>query len=62
MPFNIYDRDNRLTELKYDDGTHKVSYTYDELGRVASRVAVSYTHLLYVDTVPTVSVNVRTTS
>ena len=35
----IYDRDNRLTELKYDDGTHKVSYTYDELGRVASRVA-----------------------
>ena len=40
--FNLvltYDRDNRVTELKYDGGAHKVNYTYDELGRVASRVA-----------------------
>ena len=35
----VYDRDNRVTELKYDGGAHKVNYTYDELGRVASRVA-----------------------
>ena len=34
-----HDRDNRVTELKYDGSAHRVNYTYDELGRVASRVA-----------------------
>ncbi len=34
-----YDRDNRITEVQYDGSAHKVSYTYDALGRVSSRVA-----------------------
>ena len=34
-----YDRDNHVTEIAYDGSTHKVNYTYDELGRVATRVA-----------------------
>ena len=28
-----------MTGITYDGGSHKVNYTYDELGRVASRVA-----------------------
>lgn len=34
-----YDRDNRITQITYDGGTHKVGYTYDNLGRVVTRVA-----------------------
>ena len=34
-----YDRDNRVTGITYDGSAQKVNYTYDELGRVASRVA-----------------------
>ena len=55
-----YDRDNRVTAIQYDGGAQKVSYAYDAIGRVSSRVAecgadagkltssyeyVSYTHL-----------------
>ena len=32
-----YDRDNRVTEIQYDGTAQKVSYTYDDLGRVTSR-------------------------
>ena len=32
-----HDRDNRVTELKYDGSSHRVNYTYDELGRVKIR-------------------------
>ena len=34
-----YDSDNRENQIAYDGSTHKVSYTYDALGRIASRVA-----------------------
>ena len=34
-----YDRDNRVTEIQYDGGAQKVSYAYDAIGRVSSRVA-----------------------
>ena len=34
-----YDRDNRVTGITYDGGSQKVNYTYDELGRVATRLA-----------------------
>lgn len=34
-----YDRDNRVTGIPYDGGSHKVNHTYDELGRVTTRVA-----------------------
>ena len=34
-----YDRDNRVTEIQYDGGAQKVSYIYDAIGRVSSRVA-----------------------
>ena len=34
-----YDRDNRITEITYDGGPHKVSYDYDALGRVTTRTA-----------------------
>ena len=34
-----YDRDNRVTEIVFDGGSQKVNYTYDELGRVATRLA-----------------------
>ena len=34
-----YDRDNRVTGITYDGSSHKVNYTYDELGLVPSRVA-----------------------
>ena len=32
-----YDRDNRVTGITYDGSSHKVNYTYDELGRVKIR-------------------------
>ena len=32
-----YDRDNRVTGSTYDGSSHKVNYTYDELGRVKIR-------------------------
>ena len=35
----VYDRDNRVTALTYDGDTQKVSYGYDELGRVTTRTA-----------------------
>ncbi len=34
-----YDRDNRVTEITYDGNVQKVTYVYDELGRITSRVA-----------------------
>ena len=34
-----YDRNNRVTAIQYDGASQKVNYTYDELGRVATRVA-----------------------
>lgn len=34
-----YDKDNRVTALTYDGDTQKVSYGYDELGRVTTRTA-----------------------
>ena len=40
--FNLefaYDRDNRVAGITYDGSSHKMNYIYDELGRVASRVA-----------------------
>ena len=36
-----YDRDNRTTEIAYDGTAHKVGYTYDALGRMATRTAES---------------------
>ena len=33
-----YDRDNRVTAIQYDGGAQKVSYTYDAIGHVSSRV------------------------
>ncbi|MGJ4850992.1 RHS repeat domain-containing protein [Bacillota bacterium Meth-B3] len=36
-----YDNDNRTTEVKYGDGTRKVAYTYDKLGRVQKRTATN---------------------
>ncbi len=35
----VYDRDNRMTALTHDGDTQKVSYAYDELGRVTTRTA-----------------------
>ena len=32
-----YDKDNRTTEIQYDDANHKVNYTYDTLGRINER-------------------------
>ena len=34
-----YDRDNRVTEIQYDGAAQKVSYAYDDLGRVTTRTA-----------------------
>ncbi len=36
-----YDKDNRTTQVQFGDTTHKVSYTYDALGRVTTRSAVN---------------------
>lgn len=41
-----YDRDNRITEIEYDNASdQKVAYTYDNLGRVVSRVVTSGTNV-----------------
>ena len=35
-----YDNDDRTTSISFDGDTHKITYTYDNLGRVSSRVAL----------------------
>ena len=41
-----YDNDNRITEITYDNTSdQKVSYNYDDLGRVASRTVTSGTNV-----------------